>query len=55
MQRYGFKNYLNWIYKLGKDLKDNMYFPSENEHENIWIEGKIKNKNTDALWVEIVI
>ena len=30
-----------------------MYLQSNNELENLWIEGKIKNENTDALWIEI--
>jgi len=53
VQRYGFKNYLNWIYNLGYDLKDNMFLISDNEVEKLWLEGKIKNENTDALWIEI--
>ncbi len=53
VQRYGFKNYLNWTYKLNYNLKDDMYVLSNNEAENLWIEGKIKNENTDALWLEL--
>lgn len=53
VQRYGFKNYLNWSYKLDYNLKDDMYYPSDNIFENLWIEGKIKNENTDAIWIEI--
>jgi 2-polyprenyl-3-methyl-5-hydroxy-6-metoxy-1,4-benzoquinol methylase len=53
VQRYGFKNYLNWIYGLGYDLKDDMFIPSNNELENLWLEGKIKNKNTDAILIKI--
>jgi len=53
VQRYGFKNYLNWIYNLRYDLKDDMYYPSDDKYEKIWIEGKIKNQNTDAIWIEI--
>ena len=53
VQRYGFKNYINWIYNLNYNLKDDMYLTYENEAEKLWIEGKIKNENTDAIWIEI--
>ena len=53
VKRYGFKNYLNWVYNLGYDFKDQMYSKSNNDIENLWIEGKIKNHNTDAIWIEI--
>jgi len=53
VQRYGFKNYLNWVYNLDYNLKDDMFKLPENDYERIWYEGKIKNKNTDAIMIVI--
>ena len=30
-----------------------MFITSNNELENLWLEGKIKNKNTDAILIKI--
>jgi len=46
VQRYGFRNYMNWIYNLGEDQKCDMNNGSEFQE---WVEYKVKAKNTDAL------
>jgi hypothetical protein len=46
VQRYGFKNYLNWIYNLGEKQDCDM----NNDNEDIlWLNKKKLAKNTDAL------
>ena len=50
VQRYGYNNYLNWIYNLGEKQNCNM----NNDIENLdWLEAKRKSKNTDALLIII--
>jgi len=50
VQRYGIKNYLNWIYNLGEKQDLDM----NDDNTNIdWLQGKTKAKNTDALLVVI--
>jgi 2-dehydro-3-deoxyphosphooctonate aldolase (KDO 8-P synthase) len=45
-QRYGFNNYLNWIYNLGQKQDLDM----NNDNENIeWLNAKKIAKNTDAI------
>jgi 2-polyprenyl-3-methyl-5-hydroxy-6-metoxy-1,4-benzoquinol methylase len=51
VQRYGFRNYLNWIYDLGLDLKDDMHLKCEHDYEKLWVKGKIKSENTDGILV----
>lgn len=55
VQRYSMKNYLNWIYDLGFELKDDMFTFDDNDLNNMWLTGKIVNKNTDAIFVTIVV
>tara|TARA_B100000683_G_C12455210_1_gene541756 strand:- start:301 stop:645 length:345 start_codon:yes stop_codon:yes gene_type:complete len=50
VQRYGFKNYLNWIYNLGE--KQNCNMNNDKEHE-LWVNSKKKAKNTDGILVII--
>lgn len=50
VQRYGFKNYLNWIYNLGEKQDCNMNDDLENMD---WVEAKKKSKNTDAILIII--
>lgn len=46
VQRYGYKNFLNWIYNLGEVQNCNM----NNDEEHIeWLNAKKHAKNTDAL------
>jgi 2-dehydro-3-deoxyphosphooctonate aldolase (KDO 8-P synthase) len=50
VQRYGFKNYLNWIYRLGEKQDCDM----NDDKKNIsWLKAKETCKNTDALLVII--
>lgn len=50
VQRYGIKNYLNWIYNLGE--KQDLDMNDDNSNKD-WLHGKAKAKNTDALLVVI--
>lgn len=50
VQRYGFNNYLNWIYDLGEKQDCDMNTDKENL---IWLEKKILSKSTDAILVII--
>jgi 2-polyprenyl-3-methyl-5-hydroxy-6-metoxy-1,4-benzoquinol methylase len=45
-QRYGFNNYLNWIYNLGEKQDCDM---NDNSKNIKWLNAKIKAKNTDAI------
>lgn len=46
VQRYGFKNYLNWVYNLGQKQDCDM----NNDKKDLeWLNAKKKSKNTDAL------
>lgn len=53
VRRYGLRNYLNWIYDLGLDLKDDMHLKCEHDYERLWVKGKIKSENTDGILVII--
>jgi 2-dehydro-3-deoxyphosphooctonate aldolase (KDO 8-P synthase) len=46
VQRYGYNNYLNWIYNLGE--KQNCNMNNDNEHIT-WLNAKKKAKNTDGI------
>lgn len=50
VQRYGFKNYLNWVYKLGE--KQNCNMNNDTEYHD-WINAKKQAKNTDAILIII--
>jgi 2-dehydro-3-deoxyphosphooctonate aldolase (KDO 8-P synthase) len=50
VQRYGYNNYLNWIYNLGE--KQNCNMNNDIEHLD-WLEAKRKSKNTDAILIII--
>jgi len=46
VQRYGYNNYLNWVYNLGETQNCNM----NNDIEHItWLNAKKKAKNTDSI------
>ena len=45
-QRYGFNNYLNWIYNLGEKQDCDM---NDNSKNMRWLNAKTKAKNTDAI------
>jgi 2-dehydro-3-deoxyphosphooctonate aldolase (KDO 8-P synthase) len=50
VQRYGFNNYLNWIYDLCEKQDCDMNTDKDNL---VWLEKKIKSKETDAILVII--
>ena len=50
VQRYGYNNYLNWVYNLGE--KQNCNMNNDNEHI-VWLNAKKKAKNTDGILVII--
>jgi len=51
VQRYGFNNYLNWIYNLNQIQDMDMNDDNKNTE---WLNSKIKSKNTDAILVKII-
>lgn len=46
VQRYGYDNYLNWIYNLGEIQNCNM---NNDKKHFTWLKSKKKAKNTDAI------
>jgi 2-dehydro-3-deoxyphosphooctonate aldolase (KDO 8-P synthase) len=51
VQRYGYKNYLNWVYNLGE--KQNCNMNNDKDHF-LWIDAKKRAKNTDGLLLIII-
>lgn len=46
VQRYGYNNYLNWVYNLG----EKQHFDKNNDIDNLtWLNAKKKAKNTDGI------
>jgi 2-polyprenyl-3-methyl-5-hydroxy-6-metoxy-1,4-benzoquinol methylase len=50
VQRYGFRNYLNWIYDLGEKQDLDM---NDDKKNLLWLHSKQKAKNTDAIMLVI--
>ena len=50
VQRYGIKNYFNWLYELGEKQDLDMNDDIKNKE---WLDYKSKAKNTDAILVII--
>jgi 2-dehydro-3-deoxyphosphooctonate aldolase (KDO 8-P synthase) len=46
VQRYGYDNYLNWVYNLGEKQNCNM---NNDEDHATWLNAKKKAKNTDGI------
>lgn len=51
VQRYGFRNYLNWLYDLGEQRQDDIN--TDNSHTE-WLAAKKQAKNTDSLMLTII-
>jgi len=50
VQRYGFRNYLNWTYRLNEQWQDDI---NTDESHTEWLEAKKRAKNTDSLLLTI--
>lgn len=54
VQRYDLENFLNWKHELGKKCDCNMYdIKNTTQKQEKWLQEKIKNKNTDAIFITI--